>query len=86
MVNFRVNHELLERFRQEMKPYYGRIGICFSAALLAFMEADPVVQGTYIKRIYEADVNDEIEAILENIKTEQVKRIRARERSEKDKS
>ena len=85
MVNFRADPELVEKFREAMKPYYGRLGICFSAALLAFMESDPMSQGAYIKRIYEADISNEVSAVLEGIKAEQAKRIRAREHGDKEK-
>ena len=77
-VNFSVNRLLADRFREATKDYYGKLGLCFSAAMLMFLEADPKVQGQYIKRIFEAEVDDEVESTIESAKEAQLKRIRTR--------
>jgi hypothetical protein len=78
-VSFRIHPRLEERFRQGTKAYYGKLGTCFSAALLMFLEADPKVQGQYVKRVFEAELDDEIDATVEAAKSEQAKRIKSRE-------
>jgi hypothetical protein len=83
MVTFRADPAMVRQFREAAKPYYGRLAVCFSAALLMFMEADPREQGQFVKRIYDADVNDEISSILEGIRAEQTKRVKLRDRAEK---
>lgn len=78
-VNFSVHRELAERFREATREYYGKLGLCFSAALIMFLEADPKVQGEFIKRAFEAEVDDEMLAVIEQAKSEQLKKIQARE-------
>jgi len=84
-VNFSVHRELADRFREATREYYGKLGLCFSAALLMFLEADPKVQGDFIKRVFDAEVDDEILAVIEQAKAEQVKKIHAREQVAKPK-
>ena len=84
-VNFSVHRDLAERFREATREYYGKLGLCFSASLLMFLEADPQVQAQYIKRVFDAEVDDEVEATVELAKEEQLKRIKQREDSPKSK-
>ena len=48
-----------------------------------FLEADPKVQGEYLKRIYDAEINDEIEDAVAAAKAAQLKKIKAREETGK---
>jgi acyl-CoA reductase-like NAD-dependent aldehyde dehydrogenase len=50
-----------------------------------FLEADPKTQGEYIKRIYDAEINDEVEDAIAAAKAEQLKKIRSREENPKSK-
>jgi hypothetical protein len=78
-LSIRIQPRLEERFRQATKDFYGKLGLCFSAAIVMFLEADPVTQGEYIKRVFGAETDAEVEAILEAAKAEQQRRIKARE-------
>lgn len=84
-VNFSVQRVLADRFREATKQYYGKLGLCFSAAMLMFLEADPQTQGKYIKRIFEAEVEDEVGATIQAAKEEQMRRIKTREDGSKSK-
>ena len=78
-VNFSVHKELADQFREATREYYGKLGLCFSAAILMLLEADPVKQGEYIKRVFDAEVDDEVTATVLTAKEEQLKRIKHRE-------
>ena len=78
-VNFSVQRALADRFRDASKNYFGKLGLCFSAAMLMFLEADPQTQGKYIKKIFDAEVGDEMEATIEAAKEEQLKKIKSRD-------
>ena len=78
-VNFSVDRELADHFREATKEYYGKLGLCFSAAMLMFLEADPHAQGQFIKRIFDGEIDGEIENVTAAAKAEQLKKIKARE-------
>ncbi len=80
-ISFRVSPVLADRFRQSMTHYYGKVGATMSAAMLMYMEADPVVQGQYLKRVLEAEVDEEVEAAVEAALSEQRSRIKRRRQS-----
>jgi hypothetical protein len=84
-VNFSVHRDLADRFREATREYYGKLGLCFSAAMLMFLEADPQTQGQYIKKVFDAEVDDEIESAIQAAKEEQLKKIKAREDGTKPK-
>jgi hypothetical protein len=84
-VNFSVHKDLVERFREATKDYFGKLGLCFSAAMLMFLEADPKTQGEYIKKMFDAEVNDEVDSVISEAKTGQLKKIKAREEGTKSK-
>ena len=79
-LSFRVSPQLVTRFREATREYYGKAGVCFSAALLMFMEADPKSQGEFMKRILDAELNEEVEATVAMALERQAKRIRSRKR------
>ena len=78
-ISFSINPVLAERFREATKEYYGKLGLCFSAGMLMFLESDPTTQAQYIRRIFDAELSDEIELLLKAARGEQLKRIRSRE-------
>ena len=80
-VNFSVHQDLANQFRDATRQYYGRLSMCFSAAMLMFLESDPKVQAEYLKKVLDGEVKDEVDAAVEAVKAEKVKRINARERS-----
>lgn len=84
-VSFRIHPVLADRFQDAVGPYYGKLGACFSAAILMFLEADPAVQGDYLKRIYDAEIDSEVEDMVVAAKAEQLKKIKAREEGGKSK-
>ena len=84
-ISFSVHPELADRFREATKEYYGKLGLCFSAGMLMWLEADPEKQAAYLKRVFEAEVNDEMLSIIEQAKGEQLKRIKSREDGTKSK-
>lgn len=84
-ISFRVHPTLAERFQQAVGPYYGKLGACFSASLLMFLEADPKTQAEYLKRVYDAEIGDEMEEAIAVAKAGQLKKIKAREDGAKSK-
>lgn len=84
-VSFRIHPVLADRFQESVGPYYGKLGSCFSAAILMFLEADPAVQGEYLKRIVDTEIDDEIEDMIAKAKAAQLKKIKAREEGTKTK-
>jgi hypothetical protein len=77
-VNIWVNRRLAQEFRKAAKAYFNRLGMCYGAAMLMFLEADPATQGEYLKRVFHADVDDEVEEVLSAVKIEQSRRITSR--------
>lgn len=53
--------------------------------MLMWLEADPEVQAKYLKRIFGAEVDEELLELIEQAKAEQLKRIKAREDGSKPK-
>lgn len=82
-VSFRVDPLLVTKFQEAAKPYYGKVGACLSAAILLWLEQDPAVQGQYLKKLYEAEIDSEVAAVIDGAKAEQLRRIKAREQREK---
>ena len=78
-VSFRIHPELLQRFQKSADPFQGKLGACFSAACLQWLETDPEAQGELLKRLYEAELRDEVATAVERAKAEQLKRIKSRE-------
>ena len=84
-VSFRIHPHLLEQFQKAAEVFQGKLGACFSAACLQWMETDPQVQGDYLKRLYEAEIRDEVDEAVERAKAEQLKKLKAREDGGKSK-
>jgi hypothetical protein len=84
-VSFRMHPHLLQQFQKAAEAFQGKLGACFSAACLQWMESDPKIQAEYLKRLYEAELRDEVEAAVGQAKVEQVKKIKSREDSPKNK-
>ena len=78
-VSFRIPPELLEQFQKSAEAFQGKLGACFSAACLQWMETDPEVQASYLTRLYEAELRDEVTVAVDQAKAEQAKRIKHRE-------
>jgi hypothetical protein len=85
-MNCYVNQHLAKQFREAVKHYDDRIGFCVSAALLMWLEAEPKVQGDYLKRVFQLDLGDQVEDMLRAVKEEQVRRVEQSERAETGKS
>src|SRR5205807_2181113 len=83
-INVYVDRGLAEQFRNAAQGYFGRLGMCFSAAMLMFLEADPRTQGEYLTKVFKAEVEDEVQAIVEAAKAEQARRIAERERGQRE--
>src|SRR4051812_22453008 len=84
-VSFRLHPLIADRFTQLTSAFYGKVGACFAAAILMFLEADPKTQGEFLKRIYDAEINDEVEDAIAAAKSGQLKKIKTREDGAKGK-
>ena len=82
-VNFAVDPRLAERFREAAKPYLGRLSSCFSAAMAMWLAADPEEQGRWLKRVYEAEVDDQVLQMLEELRAEQMHKVRRHDKEPK---
>jgi hypothetical protein len=84
-MNVYVDERVAAEFRKVAKVYYNRLGHCMTASMLMFLEADPQTQGDFIKRVFDSEVSGEVEQMLQAIKQEQARRVKARESTEKGK-
>lgn len=85
-INVNTHPAIAKQFRELAKNYDGRIGMCLSAAMVMFMQADPEAQGDFLKRVFEAQIRDEVESLLQKIRDEQIKNLKLSERKDKDAS
>ena len=84
-VSFRMHPDLLGQFQQAAEAFQGKVGACFAAACLQWMETDPQVQADYLKKLYEAELREDVARAVEQAKSEQLKRIKSREDAPKPK-
>ena len=75
-VNFAVDPQLAERFREAAKPYLGRLSMCFSAALAMWLAADPEEQGRWLKRVYEAEIEGQVQQLIAELCEEQSQKVK----------
>jgi hypothetical protein len=80
--NVFVDEALARQFKVVSRIFYGRSGLCLSAAILQFLKLDPKEQADLIKQVFETEVADEMEAAVQTAKTEQLRRINEREQRE----
>lgn len=74
-VTFAVHPVLADQFRQMSAHFYGKLSLCFSAALVQFLETAPEAQAAYIQRVFEAELRDEVAALVDAVKAEQARRV-----------
>lgn len=79
-INVFVDRALGDAFRHAADHYNGRLGMCFSAAMLMWLETDPDLQGKYLARVFDAELKSGVAAAITEAKREQRKRIERRER------
>lgn len=84
-LNAYVDESLAQQFKLMSKRFTGRIGMCLSAAMLQFLETDPQKQAVLLKRVFDAQIRDDMRAAIEAAKKEQVERIKAREQRKRKK-
>lgn len=80
-INLAVPEPLLYEFN-EVCAHYGHAkqkGLVLSAAVLMFLEADPVDQGKALERIMIADVRSGVDSLIERARSEQARRIELRQ-------
>jgi hypothetical protein len=78
-INVFVDRALGEAFRHAADHYNGRLGMCFSAAMLMWLETDPDVQAKYLARVFDAELKTGVAAAVMEAKGRQLKRIVRRE-------
>ena len=85
-MNLNISARVAKQFRDVARRYDGRIGLCASAALLMFLEADPREQGNYINKVFQLDLSEQVDETLRAVKEEQARRVEEHERNESTKS
>lgn len=75
-VNFAVDPQLAERFREASKPYLGRLSTCFSAAMAMWLAADPEEQARWLKRVYEAEIDNQVQQLIVELREEQSQKVK----------
>lgn len=75
-INVWVDRRLATAFRVAAKGYFNRLGMCFGAAMLMFLETDPQTQGEYLKRVFQAEIDDEVDELLATARENQGRKIR----------
>ena len=81
--NVAVDENIEKRFRDIAETYDGQLGRCLAAAMLAFLEMDPKQQADLLTRCFQAEIQGAMETLVEQAKSEQVKRIKSREAKER---
>jgi hypothetical protein len=79
-INVFVDRALGEAFRHAADHYNGRLGMCFSAAMLMWLETDPDVQAKYLMRVFDAELKHGVAAAVDEARREQQHRIVQRQR------
>jgi hypothetical protein len=72
-----------KRFRDAARSYDNRLGMCLSAAMLMFIKADPRTQGEFIRQVFDQQVREEVDSLVQAVKegrAAQTKQRGARER------
>ncbi|HZZ41646.1 MAG TPA: hypothetical protein VFE58_01800 [Tepidisphaeraceae bacterium] len=64
-LNAYINTQLADEFRKIARLSYGQIGLCLSAAMLQFLETASEDQVSYIKRVYEAEEEGKVDALIQ---------------------
>lgn len=82
-INVAVDPRIAAELRAAAEVYDGRLGMCVTAGMLMFLQADPQVQGEFLRLVFDAEIRDEVEAMLERIKSEQAAKAKARLRDGK---
>lgn len=78
-ISFSIHPILADQFREATQEYYGKLGLCFSAGMLMFLESDPATQAQYIRRVFDAELKEEVQLLVDAARAEQVKKVRARD-------
>jgi len=65
-LNVYISDEMAEGFRDVAEGYGGKLGLCLCAAMLMFMEADDEKQSSHVNRVFEAELKNEISALISN--------------------
>lgn len=78
--NVAVDPAIEQRFREIADGYGGQLGRCLAAAMLQFIETDPKAQAELLTRCFQAEIHEAMEKLVEEAKSEQVKRIKNREK------
>ena len=81
-MNIAVDPGLLDEIRKAGDAYGGRLGLFMGAAALLMLEQDPAVQSKYIARLLQAELQNQCDDIVKEIKNEQAVRVNARLKKE----
>lgn len=81
--NVMVDTAIEKRFREIADTFDGQLGRCLAAAMLGFMELDPKQQADLLTRCFQSEIQCAVEALVDQAKAEQVKRIKHREAKER---
>lgn len=73
-VSARVDDRIASEFIASTGPFYAKTGLCFAAALLMWLEAGPEERGAFIKRVFDSEVDNEVEHLLEQARQVHVTR------------
>ena len=70
-LNFAVSPKMAEEFRQAADGHFGKLSLCFESAMAMWLAAHPEEQGRWLKRLYEAGVDEAVDQMLDGIRQEQ---------------
>jgi hypothetical protein len=54
--------------------------MCLSAAMLMFIKANPRTQGDYIRQVFDEQIREEVDVLLQSIKLGRESQAKARDR------
>ena len=84
-LNLFVNRAVAERFREAVKAFDNRLGLCATAAMLMFLEADPRMQAKFIAQVQQSELTNQVETLLAEIRNAQLEAIKETDREKKPK-
>ena len=79
-INVSTHPSIAARFRELAVNYDNRLGMCLTAAMLMFLESDPRDQGDFLRRVFDAQIRNEVEDLLEQIRSGQIAKVKERDR------
>lgn len=85
-INVSTNPQIAAAFREMASHYSNRLGLCLTASMVMFMEADPRVQAEYLTKVLQAELKDEMDVLLKEVRGAQFRKVQAADQKPRSRS